>query len=115
MEHQTNKTDAFMKVQGIVTEDVTRDENCSHYTIKSDGTEYAVLSTGRQAIKDQLFVRKGQCMEIECSEVPENSEDKRLLFRKSKIILTEREVMEDDGRDEREAAGNTEHHQPSEE
>ena len=60
VEHQAKKMDAFMKVQGIVTEDVTQEENWSHYTINSDGTEYTVLSTGRQAIKDHLFVSKGQ-------------------------------------------------------
>ena len=86
MENQPKKTDVFMKVQGIVTEDVSQVENCSQYTINSDGTEYTVLSTGRQAIKDQLFVRKGQCMEFECSEISENSGDRRLLFRKSKIM-----------------------------
>lgn len=111
MEHQPKKTDAFIKVQGIVTEDVTQEENWSHYTIKSDGKEYTVLSTGRQAIKDNLFVRKGQCMEFECSEAPENPADAKLRFRKSKIILTGKEEVKDDGRDERKAAGCIEYHQ----
>ena len=114
MENQPKKTDAFMKVQGIVIEDVMQDENYSHYTISSDGTEYTVLSTGRQAIKDNLFVRKGQCMEFECSDISENSEDRRLLFQKSKIMLTEREVVNDDGRDERKTAGCIEYHQSAE-
>ena len=114
MEREALKNETFMKMQGIVTEEVTQDENKSHYTISSDGKEYAVISTGRQAIKDQLFVRKGQCMEIECSEAPENQADRKLLFRKSKIMIAGNEVMRDDGRDEREAAGHTEHHQPAE-
>ena len=114
MENQQKKTDAFIRVQGIVTEEVTQSENGSRYTISSDGKEYAVLSTGRQAIKDNLFVRKGQCMELECSDISENSEDERLLFRKSKIIPGEREVVEGDGRDERKIAGCIECHQPVE-
>lgn len=114
MKRETLKKEAFMKVKGIVTEEVTQDEDRSRYTIRSDGKEYTVISTGRQAIKDNLFVRKGQCMEFECSEASENPTDGKLWFRKSKIMIAGNEVMRDDGRDERKATGCIEYHQSAE-
>lgn len=74
----------FVKLKGIVTKEVIQSKNSSQYALDSGGKEYAIVSTGRQAIKDNLFVRKGQHMIVEGKKVPAKSE---VLSKKSKIIL----------------------------
>ena len=58
----------------------------SQYKINSEGKEYAILSTGKQAVKDNMFIRKGQHMEIEGREDFDES-NKQVLSEKSKIML----------------------------
>ena len=73
-----------IKIRGVVTEEVIQNENESHYKINSDGKEYAITSTGRQAVKDNLFIRKGQYMVIEGKKT---STQRNVLSEKSKILL----------------------------
>lgn len=51
-------------LKGVVTEDVHYEKECSRYFISTGEKEYAIISKGKQAVKDNLFVRKGQHMEI---------------------------------------------------
>ena len=77
----------FIKLRGVVTEGVVKEKKRSRYKLNSSGKEYAIVSTGRQAIKDYLFVQKGQHMIIEGKQ---NISKKRILSTKSKIILREK-------------------------
>ncbi len=54
-----------MKISARVTADVTRDKESGRYRVNVGGREYEIVSAGRQAIKDYLFIRKGQKLEIE--------------------------------------------------
>ena len=69
-------------VEGSVVEEVTEEEEHSHYRIKTKRKEYDVVSNGIQAIKDQIFIRKGQNMVVEGAE-----KDDVIIARKSKIII----------------------------
>lgn len=73
-----------IKINGIVTEEVIQNEDQSHYKVNSGGEEYAITSTGRQAVKDNLFIRKGQHMVIEGKET---AVKRNVLSEKSKILL----------------------------
>lgn len=78
-----------IKLVGIVTEGVSQSENQSKYKINSEGDEYLVLSTGRQAIKDNIFIRKGQQMEIEYTEDVCENNKKQVVSKKSKIVISQ--------------------------
>lgn len=73
-----------IKINGIVTEEVIQNDDQSHYKVNSGGKEYAITSTGRQAVKDNLFIRKGQHMVIEGKET---STKRNVLSEKSKILV----------------------------
>lgn len=73
-----------IKINGIVTEEVVQNDDQSHYKVNSGGKEYAITSTGRQAVKDNMFIRKGQHMVIEGKEA---SIKRNVLSEKSKILL----------------------------
>ena len=77
-----------MKLIGIVTEDVVQNEDQCKYKINADGEEYLVLSTGIQAAKDNIFIRKGQQMEIECRGQKSTNNEMEVLAEKSKILLS---------------------------
>ena len=54
-----------MNLQGIVDSEVSLlSEGRAGYDIISGDERYLVRSEGRQAIKDAIFVRKGQYMDI---------------------------------------------------
>lgn len=74
-----------MKVEGYVITGVERKEALCRYKLIHDDREYEVISSGTQAIKDELFVRKGQHVEIEVEK-----EEKYLSPQKVKIILNDR-------------------------
>lgn len=73
-----------VRICGIVTKDVTSKMGESHYLVNSEGVEYSIVSTGKQAVKDVLFVRPGQQMEIEGKKT---SAKGKILSRKTRIIL----------------------------
>ena len=54
----------WIHIAGEVMDEMVEEENSSRYHISADGTEYEVIVKGRQAIKDYLFVRKHQQVEI---------------------------------------------------
>ncbi len=51
-------------LQGVVMEDARYEKERSRYLISTGEKEYVIMSKGKQAVKDNLFVRKGQHMEI---------------------------------------------------
>ena len=54
-----------MKISARVVTEVTRDRESGRYLVNVGGREYEIVSKGRQAIRDYLFIRKGQSVEIE--------------------------------------------------
>ncbi|HJC25227.1 MAG TPA: hypothetical protein H9761_16255 [Candidatus Eisenbergiella merdavium] len=71
-----------MEIKGSVTAGVIRDNETGRYKVDVGGREYEVVSKGRQAIKDYLFIRKGQRLEIEGEE-----ENSRIRLEKCKIDI----------------------------
>ena len=69
-------------IHGIVMQEAVQEENQSLYRIKAGEKEYAVISEGVQAVKDQIFIRKGQSMIVEGMETEDT-----ILSQKSKIVL----------------------------
>ena len=54
-----------MKISARVVTEVTRDRESGRYLVNVGGRDYEIVSKGRQAIRDYLFIRKGQKLEIE--------------------------------------------------
>lgn len=55
-----------MNILGTVKSDVKLSDECrASYEISSGGRAYRVRSDGKQAIKDAIFIRKGQTISIE--------------------------------------------------
>ena len=55
-----------MNILGTVKSDVELSDECrAFYEISSDGKAYRIKSEGKQAIKDAIFIRKGQTISIE--------------------------------------------------
>lgn len=71
-----------MKSIGRVSQDVVRDKDKSIYKIQTDEGEVKVITEGRQAIKDYLFVREGQVVALEGER-----ESNRVYPSESRIVL----------------------------
>ena len=78
-------------VKGIVMEEVKQEKNQSLYKIHTGEKEYAVISEGRQAIKDNIFISKGQHMIVAGKE-----EEGKIHSTQSKIILKRAEKISED-------------------
>ena len=55
------------EIKGFVQENPVTLENCCLFVLEQDGSSYLVISTDRQASKDNIFVAKGQEMVIKGS------------------------------------------------
>lgn len=75
----------WIHIAGEVMDEMIEGKNSSRYHILVDGTEYEVIVKGRQAIKDYLFVRKHQQVEIEGT-----LEAKKIFSEKARIQLQKR-------------------------
>lgn len=69
------------EVRGIVQENPVVLEQCCLFTLKQEDGSYLVVSTDRQASKDNIFVAKGQEMHIKGSVL----EDRRFKG----VLITE--------------------------
>lgn len=58
-----------MRIKGTVSCEVIHASNISVYSLCSPHRNYVVVSRGRQAIKDYLFIKEDQIMEIEGEEI----------------------------------------------
>ena len=72
-----------MRIEGIVKGDVTIFDDAVTYDVISDERNYHIKSKGRQALKDAIFLREGQFIEI--SGIMD--EDK-IISKGSKIDIT---------------------------
>lgn len=79
-----------IKICGVVTEEVIRSETKSMYRIRAGDTEYDIVSAGKQGIKDYLFVRKGQKMEVDGCEMSKEYRNE-LLAQHTKIYIDSQE------------------------
>ena len=55
------------EIRGIVLEKPIAFENCCLFVLEQEDASYLVISTDRQAGKDNIFVEKGQMMFIKGS------------------------------------------------
>lgn len=74
-------------ITGKVVDELVKENDQTKFHIAADGAEYEVVSRGRQAIKDYLFVRKHQQVEVEGI-----LEAKRIFLKKAKICLQQRKM-----------------------
>lgn len=75
------------KIQGIVSAEMKQENEHSVYRIRAADQEYEIISSGLQAVKDNLFIRKGQYMEIEVAPAPDRMHQNRRIPLKSRIKL----------------------------
>ena len=75
-------------VRGIVMEEVKVREKQSLYKIDTGEKEYAVISEGVQAVKDNIFIRKGQHM------IVQGEEDEGKIFPTNAQIVLKRKGEE---------------------
>ena len=74
-----------MKITGEVSGEVYRENGSGKYRITVKDKEYEIVSNGRQALMDYLFLRKGQQVTIEGKQ-----EDDTVHTEKTKIIINRR-------------------------
>ena len=61
-----------MKIVGVVETDALASDNEAMYKVDSDGVSYEIISTDKQAVKDMIFLRKGQKIEVDATVVNNN-------------------------------------------
>lgn len=61
-----------MKIKGIIEKPASINGNQVEYQVDSGGRIYVIISKDKQAVKDYLFLRKGQSVEVVATE--ENEE-----------------------------------------
>lgn len=66
-------------IRGIVQKNPIALENCCLFALEQEGSLYLVVSTERQAGKDNIFVERGQEMVVQGS-VLEDASFKGVLF-----------------------------------
>ena len=57
------------EVRGVVLQNPIVLERCCLFTVEQDGGTYLILSTDRQASKDNIFVEQGQEIHIQGSGI----------------------------------------------
>lgn len=71
-----------MKIKGIVTNDATINQDTAIYSVSMSDNQYVIESSGRQAVKDYIFIREGQLVEVEGT-----FKDKCIVSQKTRIEL----------------------------
>lgn len=71
-----------MKIKGIVTNEATINQDTAKYSVNMSDNQYVIESSGRQAVKDYIFIRKGQFVEVEGTFM-----DKCIVSKKTRIEL----------------------------
>ena len=71
------------KLVGIVTKGVIRNERGCEYAVTIKQNEYTIVAKGLQAVKDFVFIRKGQ--KVVLKGIVENQ---TIYVTKCKIIIT---------------------------
>ena len=54
-----------MKIRGVVEKEAAINGNEVKYQVNSNGSSYDIISKEKQAVKDLIFLRKGQNVEVE--------------------------------------------------
>lgn len=76
-------------IEGIIVEGISWNGEECHFKVDSDGEEYEIISNGKQATLDFLFVQEGQCIEIEGRK--SETGKKNVFSEKSRIKLKDKE------------------------
>ncbi|MGN0377015.1 MAG: hypothetical protein ACI4ED_05215 [Suilimivivens sp.] len=60
--------DRQVNLKGEVVEEVSLNEHTGSFVIRTEDRNVRIISEGEQAIKDYMFIRKNQKMEIDGTE-----------------------------------------------
>ena len=71
-----------MKIKGIVTNEAIINQGTAKYSVNMSDNQYVIESSGRQAVKDYIFIREGQLVEVEGT-----FKDKCIVSKKTRIEL----------------------------
>lgn len=82
---QSQEHTMTVKIEGIIVEGIAWEGEECHYKVDSGGEEYEIISSGKQATLDFLFVQEGQFIEIEGRQ--SEKEKKNVFSEKSRIKL----------------------------
>ena len=80
----TSLIERNMKIKGIVTNEATLNEDTAMYSVSMSDNQYVIESSGRQAVKDYIFIREGQLVEVEGT-----IKDKCIVSQKTRIEIKE--------------------------
>lgn len=72
-------------LRGVVSEEVRLDNRKGNFRLKTHEQEYEIYSRDIQAVKDYLFIRKGQKMQVE-GILGDEEEEKTIESTKSRIV-----------------------------
>lgn len=78
-----------VKIEGIIVEGIAWEGEECHYKVESGGEEYEIISSGKQATLDFLFVQEGQSIEIEGRQ--SETEKNNVFSEKARIKLKDKE------------------------
>lgn len=73
-----------MKIKGLVTNEATINQDTAMYSVSMSDNQYVIESFGRQAVKDYIFIREGQLVEVEGT-----FKDKGIVAQKTRIEIKE--------------------------
>lgn len=62
-----------MEIKGIVKQNPIMLEDCCIFTVEQEDGTYLVVSTDRQAVKDHIFVQRGQRINIRGSGIADKN------------------------------------------
>lgn len=74
-------------IDGIVKKNPVVFQECCMFAVERDDGVYLIISTGRQASKDNIFVTKGQEISITGTVLEDENIKGVLLAEQEKIIL----------------------------
>lgn len=76
------------EVRGIVLKNPIALEKCCLFTVEQDDNTYLILSTDRQACKDNIFVEKGQEIYIQGSGIEDMNIKGVIVTEQAQITIT---------------------------
>ena len=76
-----------MEIFGIVRGEPTLIENCCVFSLEGKDGLYLILSTDMQAVKDHIFIGRGQTVQVAGSILEQNSFKGILITERAKIKI----------------------------
>lgn len=76
-----------MEISGTVQGEPTLIENCCVFSLEGKDGLYLILSTDKQAVKDHIFIEKGQKVQVTGSILEQNSFKGVFVTERAKIEI----------------------------